>query len=578
MRTGTLGLRSRLPRPAVLVAFFLLAPVASAAPAEEATLTDGRRVAGALTWAEGGLRFTPSDRKDPLPLDRIQHIRFPATSVVPLHAATVHQVHLRDGQRLSGELLELNEKGLRLRTAWSAPLSIPRPALTAVTHPAGLMTFADEDFEDKLKAWKLTGEPGFSEEHLSGKRSLLLSAPGQEAEYALAEPLEAGRAVVHFKDVGDPNGAVWRIEAAFQTRSGPRVLRVTVAGGGDTYPVEVDGIRGEAAPVPRKSGWHRLALDFGAHSLRVSLDDAVLWYTLEQGPGGPLRQVRLVCRAAADAKAKGAVVFDDFSLARAVDVVSRPAGDPTQDELWLRDGDQFFGKLAGADRRTIDWKVRSGTRAFPWGDVRGLYLRRTAPPPQTTDGEHVRVWLRSGAATEMDEVEGVVRSLDDRRLIVQHPVLGELTIERDRLHQVRRLFRGQRIELDNASHHLGPEGKTVASLQPSQAEGPSLRRTFRLDTAPAEARLVLDVVQLKGPRDGLAKALERGDSLTEVVVNGQRVEYLNRHADRGRIVLPVPRGLLKSGENAVEVRQTPEKETGRYEHCGILGLMVEVLR
>jgi hypothetical protein len=336
--------------------------------------------------------------------------------------------------------------------------------------------------------------------------------------------------------------------------------------------------------VARQPGWHRLTVQFTTGSLRVTVDDAVVWFTLRQGPGGALRKIRLACVDGQTPKARrGQVLFDDFSLARAVDEVRHPADDPSQDEVWLLSGDQLFGQLVQADRRTIAWRTQASQHTLAWGDVRGLFLRRETSPPQTTDGEHVRVWLRSGIGQEIDLLEGVLRTLDNRRFTLQHAVLGKLEIDRARLHQLRWLFHGQRIELDNDCHHLGSRDKIVPSLYPPRAEGLSLRRTFRPEAVPREARLVVQVVQLKGPKDGMAKALERGEPLTEVVVNGQRVDYLNRYVDRPlaepcRLTLSLPREVLRTGENVVEIRQTPERDTERYDHCGIYGLAVEIPR
>jgi hypothetical protein len=187
------------------------------------------------------------------------------------------------------------------------------------------------------------------------------------------------------------------------------------------------------------------------------------------------------------------------------------------------------------------------------------------------------------SAEEPDLLEGVLQALDERRLTLRHPLLGKLEIERDKLQSVQRLFHGRRVELDTGIHHLGDRDRHVAELEPARAEGPNLRLPFRLDAVPAEARVVVQVVHLKGPGDGLAAALERGERRTEVVVNGQRVDYLNRHVGRAsptplflRIVLP--RRVLQTGDNVLEIRQTPDLATERHESCGILGVALELPR
>jgi hypothetical protein len=257
-----------------------------------------------------------------------------------------------------------------------------------------------------------------------------------------------------------------------------------------------------------------------------------------------------------------------------------PAGDPEQDEVWLSSGDQVFGMILATDRRQIDLRGRFGQRSFAWSDVRGLYFRRPTLPPRTTEGDHVRIGVRSGIGPEADRLEGTVQSLDDRRLVLRHAVLGEVAIDRAHLAWLTVLFRGRRVELDNGWHHLGRQ--PVAGL-PVRPEGLSLQRTFSLATVPEEASLFLDVTYLNGPGadPALAAALQRGGMRTEVRVNGRVLDYLNRHVEQSvrtpsRLRLPLPRLLLRTGANVVEVRLTPDPETGREEHCGLCALALEI--
>jgi hypothetical protein len=120
-------------------------------------------------------------------------------------------------------------------------------------------------------------------------------------------------------------------------------------------------------------------------------------------------------------------------------------------------------------------------------------------------------------------------------------------------------------------------------LQPPRAEGINLKSSFHLDAAPEAARLVVEVARLQGPGDGIGRALERGELRTEVVVNGQFVDYLNRHVDRAsaelrRVEVELPLGTLRAGENTLEMRLTSERETQRYPHCGVAGIAIEMPR
>ena len=91
--------------------------------------------------------------------------------------------------------------------------------------------------------------------------------------------------------------------------------------------MEAGGLDGALQRVLPAKGWRRLGIDFSTGSLRILCDDHVFWYTLEEGPGGPLRQVRLPCAAPErPAALRGAVAFSDFVVERAVRGAAPPPG------------------------------------------------------------------------------------------------------------------------------------------------------------------------------------------------------------------------------------------------------------
>jgi hypothetical protein len=567
-----------------LGAAWLSALLLGTARGDEVALPDGKVVHGKLQRKGGRLVFLPARRDSPLPLDPGQLVRLPSTPIPPLRAATVHQVILTGDGRLTGELLELGERELHFRPAWSAPLTIPRHAVAALVQPAGFLTFFDEDFEKDLQAWTVTGKPGLGDrQSTSGKRSLLLDAPGQAVEFRLSAPLTAGRVGVNCRAGREAVGRRWLLEADFQGPKGPWTVRVVIAAGTNGYTAVVPDAEQKPFAVSAGAGWRRLGLEFSPTTLLVTVDNELLWVSRERGPAGPLSRVRLRCEAVGRGRQRGAASFDDFALARAVPPLHHHQADRNQDELWLLSGDQVLGTIPRADRRTIAFRSRFAARAWTWGEVRGIALRQGMAPPRTTTGEHVTVWLRTGAGPHPDRVAGVVRALDERRLTLNEPVLGEMEIDRGRVRRLRWDFSGQRIELDRGPHHLGPKGKLLSGLQPARAEGERLRWTFRLDAVPASARLQLQVVHLKGKEDDVAAALERGELRTEVVVNGAVVDYLNRHVLRSsgqprRLTVALPRRVLQRGSNVLLLRQTPEQKTGHYENCGVSDLVVEVPR
>jgi hypothetical protein len=426
-----------------LVSLAVALLLAGTAAADEAMLPDGRLVTGSLQLAPNArLQFLPADKQAPLSLAAIHQVRFRAADFVRLRSAALYRVGLAEGQSVSGDFLGLDDQQVRLRTAWAPELAVPRTAVVSLTPADGYALLFRDDFEKDLAAWQVSGSPALTDQQAtSGRRSLLFNAGGQAAVYRLAAPLEAGKVGVNFQQIGAAAGAVWTVEAEFQGSGGLRTVRVPVVADTPNYTAEgAEGDGGELAA--RTPGWHRLEVEFSPGALVVTSDEAVLWYNRHQGPGGPLQQVRLVCTAAGNGGPRGAAVFDDFSVARAVEELRHQDADPTQDEVWLRSGDQVLGQVPRADRRGVEVRGVFGNRVLDWGEVRGVFLRRQPVPPRNREGEVVRVWLRGEGGAPADELEGVVRQFDERHLTLVHPVLGEQKIERGRLQRLRGVFLG----------------------------------------------------------------------------------------------------------------------------------------
>jgi hypothetical protein len=567
----------------VAIVLFAVGPLR----ADEAVLLDAKTVRGKLHFTRGRLSFTPAGRKASLRLDRLDQVRLPSGPFDPARLASVHRLSLRDGSGLTGQLLGVDRDEVRFRPTWANSLAVPREAVASIQQQPGSLTFVDEDFDGELKGWKLAGKAGVSEqEHTSGKRSLLLSAPGQSAVYALARPLAMGRLGINFCATGAAGDSRCRVEVEFSRgaenpKNHTQPFHVMVAGPSDAYELRIPGVTTQGFRILRSPGWHRLGLEFGPTKLLVTIDGDLLWVSREKGPGGPLRAVRLVCDGSAGSSGKGQVYFDDFALARPAGPLRHPTADPGQDELWLRTGDQLLGTIAWADRRRIDLHARFGKRTWDWGEVRGLFFRQRTGPVRTSSGEQITVWLRTGAGPQADRLTGQVLALDQKQLRLRHPILGDLAIPRGRVRRVRWVFHGRRIDLDAGSSHLGPKGKIIPGLYPPRAEGPRLGWSFPLARPAGPARLRLQVVHVKGREDGDARAWQRGELGTEVWLNGKFVDYLNHHVLRSSpeplpVTIPLPKGFLRAGDNRLDFRQKPERQTGHLEHCGVSKLLVEV--
>jgi hypothetical protein len=362
---------------------------------------------------------------------------------LPFRAGGGRRVFLRDGERISGQILDLNKDALRLRTAWAARLELPRTAVASIEPLPGWRTIFESEPAESAAGLRTAGEPKLVDvEDGTAARAFLLGAAGQSLTYTLKNPSLAGRVGVNFQERGQARGARWGIELLFQEGKRARQVTITVAGDGEHYGVQTGGLTGTARRTTKTPGWHRLIVQFRKDSLRVTCDDDVLWYNLDEGPGGRLQRVTIACqRMAENEVVRGAVAWTEFCIERAVDEHPQPPSDDEQDSVRLLDDDQLFGHILQANRRTLQIEGRFGKRTLPWTALSGCAFRRPDAPTKANEGAKVRFLVRSGLCAELDVLEGVVTAQDERRLVLRHALLGELTLERSRVREQRPLTR-----------------------------------------------------------------------------------------------------------------------------------------
>jgi hypothetical protein len=424
---------------AALTAAVCLLPSVQAA--DEAQCADGRRVSGTLVLEKDRLHFR-SVQGEAIPITEITRVRLDRGMPTPFRIGDGRRVHLRDGQRITGRILGLSEDTLTLRTAWADRIRLPRSAVASIDPLPGWRLLAHEDFHAGWGAFKTAGDPALADAGAGSVATavVVLGTLGQRVEYTPGQSLKAGRVGINFEEWGKGQAARGTLELTWAAGARPQRLTVTVAGEGEHYTVTAEGVKGMVRQVPRTPGWHRLIVSFSKHSLRLTCDDKVLWYNVEEGVGGPLKQVTIACHLLAriDEALPGPVAWTEFALERAVDEHPRPTVEAEQDEVRFSSDDQLFGRISQADRRTLQIEGRFGKRSLPWTRLAGCTFRLTAPP-SPRELANVRIQVDSGLCPEADVLEGVVTSLDPRRLVLRHALLGEIALERGRVRQLQPL-------------------------------------------------------------------------------------------------------------------------------------------
>jgi hypothetical protein len=563
------------------------------ARAETLRLPDGHRLQGRLAGdAKSGFGFTPAQSTMPQALEAGSIIEFDTPGPNALESPPAFRVLIGGSLRLSGSLRSIDRDRVRLGLRWqNGDVTLTRPGVQAVVQRPGEARVLVDGFEAIDTArWSITGKPELADQpRQSEKHSLRLPTGGTALVHALAEPIPTGRFDVAFFDDGAVvAGQQWSIELTFQGASGAAPVRVAL--GWSEESLAVESLTGPTLTVQRLArtpGWHRLSLRFAPDQTEVSVDGKELAHG--KGPEGPLIAIRLASTSSTQtAPPKGlAGHLDDLQLIRFAEPPASLEIDIAQDEARLVVGDQFYGTINQSDEERLAMTVDGEPIVLAWADVSGLYFRRLPAASARVAGLLARVEWRSAAGDDPDNIdfaEGAITSASDRGVNLVTPYAGTLSIPRELLRKVVVQGLGSRIVIDPCAHHLGDEySATAPVLEPPQPEGALLERTVDLTEIPSDpCFLVLDVVEVVGmDNDSRWSQLVRdGELRTYIVVNGKRVDFLNRFIRRNdgpeRVAIPVPTERLRTGKNSIRLELTGmTTKENELDDFGVLQMALE---
>ena len=562
---------------------------------------DGGTIQGRIVGDPGsGFRFIPKPEQPgdhaPLPLRSGMVVSFDGPGS-ELASFPPIRIELGADGRISGRLGRADETTIHLEDGpGGSKLEINRAGASSLAQRPGEAVVIRDGFERlDLNRWALNGEPEVVENpHIEGNRALRLPADGAAITATLAEPVASGRLEVAFHDPGsNATGHQWFVDLYFRGEEGPESIQVLLDAGEESLGVQSRG--GSALAVQRLArlpGWHRLAVRFGPET-ELAVDANVLAHG--RGPGGPLVEVRLAHRAVGSGPDQPlatdmAIGFDDLRLVRLAEPVGGLEIAPQLDDVRLIDGDQIFGQFRSANADLVRLDVDGREIPLNWSEVASIQFRRGPKQGRPINGLLVRVEWRPGPdPRDLDAAEGALLGLTDTTLTLATPYAGDLTIPRDRLQRLKVVGRGTRLVVDPHSHHLGDDITVIPPLlDPPYPEGGTLERTLTLGAVPDAtenpASVVFDVVQVVGAETGdpsYSPLVRKGELRTNVRVNGQMVDYLNRHITTRnetpeRVRLNLPPGLLRVGTNTIRVEQVGLKDDpNEFDEIGILSIAIE---
>jgi hypothetical protein len=520
--------------------------------ADEAIRRDGTHVSVDLSFSLNG-QFVLRSRDRNQPIGDLEFIRFarkvPAEPPLPLW----HQIHLGRGELLLGAVMKLDATHLHLRTAWADSQPIPRTAIERVTNPPGTRPIFFDAFGGDLSNWEAAGGQRIA----SGK--LTLDRARQSVQAKLTKPLAAGRVAVGFES-GRTKARRCIFGLYFERDGKSNVVSIELVDPGERYKVVSAGVPAHDGKLRREPGSHRITAEFDRDLLDIFVDDLVLW-SQRSGPG-----VLQAMRLSAEGEGNEAANIADVLVAEPQPVGElRSWADLTADAVRSPSEGETFGEIIAAGPSGLTLKTKERDLVLPWPKIAEFAFRRGPVNESATAGEHVQVRIRSKDGVR-DVLSGAVKAFDDKSLVLIHPVLGEVTIPRNRLEEIRPLYYGRQIPIDTTPRHLGD--RPAFGFSVPKPEGLWLTRSVKITKSAADGYLIVDAAHVGGKTTPF-----------EMRVAGESLGSLNRLADRADFRvrtyrLPLP--AIRPDEIEIKLELRPPKDGGRVNGIDLRGLHLEL--
>jgi hypothetical protein len=511
----------------------------------------------------------------------------------------LRRVTLWDGDRFDAELTawEVDLATFRLQNGQS--VRVAATAVAAIENPPAEIDLLDESFEIGASIESSAELRALVDDKISadGARSLKFATGSPAYQCRFPEPLAMGRLEFAFRtgignSFADCGG--WDLEwgsddtpqAAVRIRIGFD-RRMSVIGGFK----ETDTSRQSLAV---SDGWHSFIAVVDQDRTRLIVDDAIL--ASFPAPQVPLRSI-LFCPGTD--RSANALWIDALQARRFMPASNKvPVLDKASidgDRIVLATGDELFGRLKNIERSQVSIDTFGATQSLAWTQLSGLSWRQPKQPVQQSVRPERGIVSQIELQPYVDRPDQSTQQLhvtilksESKSMIVQHSLLGELTIRWSDVRHVRSTFFGESILLDARRFHLGNAIRD--DFHRDLPDGTDLTTAYQLHEVPrGRAFLSLDVAELEAagptapPGSPFLSELRAGKLVTEVSVNEQPIGTLNSKIrfrtscqNPDRIRLEVPGGVLKSGKNVLRLRQKPLKESGReYDDCEVGNFRLE---
>jgi hypothetical protein len=570
------------------------------------------------------------------PLDSLERLELPHRPRI-LRGVGLRQFQLVNGDVFHARLLParhpdspVRSQELILSGPFASACALPWNGLHAISQSPNTNCVSEFDFETSSPEW-FSGSKNtpcvFDLQHAqSGQRSLKCSSEQNWIRYPLPRGLSEG--VVQFsffveqggpgfveKDRPNSGGSIARLQFA---RPSPDAHR-PVAQQSDkraTASVNVDKKEGHEADLRaeinlsssagyfdatispagqgtvqrllKKAGWHTLTCQFSATELAIMIDGNLLINRQFSAKSAAILQA--VEFVSAD---KGSPVWiDDVALLEAVTETKSDCLQRAADDVLMQDGDQLFGVLRDIGLSGVRLGSSKRETLIPWMRVSRVCIAEgpieTRPISGWICGVELQPMWTAPDRRQSDRLHGAILSCDHEQITLQHSILGIISLPLEQIRQIRPAYYGFELQFEGRAVHLGDEVKS--KFRNPNPSGTHWKRTFRLEALPeGEQRIRVTANQLE-PRHPASRPtplkvrLLSGEFVSEVVLNQKHVAILNDHASGHglqempqEILLRLPKGLLRQGENQLEINLIPSRDAvPEYDDWELLGLALEI--
>lgn len=477
-------------------------------------------------------------------------------------------------------------------------IRVPSDTLAALTNPPGELDVLDESFEGGLPVDDPLASVPVPDQSQSadGGSSIRIDSNSADYRQSLPQSLTAARIEFLFKTgVNDPSGECgeWQLEWSDDKISQPP-LTVHIGSHRDISTLGVPGgIHSTSQLVSVNERWHTFIAIVTPERTRLIIDEAIL-ASFSSPPGG-IRSIRF---QAGRADSKNVVWIDSLhvrSLRDAKGVDRRSKDFIDDDVVFLAGGDELFGRLLSVTRESVSVDSFEEHRLLKWQQLEGVAWRQPRKPvqqmTQPSTGVISLVEMQpfvDRPASTPEQWTGTVLKSDSETLVVQHPLVGELTVRWSDIRRVESQFYGQMFLIDARRIHLG--NSIRPDFRRHLPDGTEFEVDFRLTEIPrGRAYLSLEASELEAaapntpPASPFLAQLRAGQLVTEAVINDRRIGPLNSQVrfkansqNPDRIRLAIPEGVLKIGENKLRLRQQPLKYPGReFDDCELGNFRLE---